>query len=217
MSSMIARNFLFHPFGSHSTEGPGSEGGLTMDIRAAGQRLQKSHLIDELRLLGKEAADPLATLSVLLELEGAFHQRTLHPGCAFDLGFGAEFLAVELCERGFVVPGVHGTHAAIHEELDDAFHLGAMMHSAVQLRLRKAGTHRIACEHLRQRETCAAATEAVEKITSEDGMRSDHGMMDFEFSAAPRSSATHGCGRRHHGNEERQRQSGTDAMHQVAA
>jgi hypothetical protein len=92
-----------------------------------------------------------------------------------------------------------------------------MMNAAVQLGLRQGGTHRIACEHLRQRETCEAATEAVEKITSEDGMWSGHGIKMFEFSAAPRFSATHGWGRRHHGIEKRQRQSGTDAMHQVAA
>ena len=170
MSSMIARNFLFHPFGSHSTEGPGSEGGLTMDIRAAGHRLQKSHLIDELRLLGKQAADPFAALSMLLELEGAFHQRTLHPGCAFDLGFGAEFLPVELRERWFVVPGVHWAHAAIHEELDDALHFCRMMNAAVEFWFGK----RARCftgEHLRERETGEPAAKAGEEITAQDGIR----------------------------------------------
>lgn len=86
------------------------------------------------------------------------------------LGFGAEFLAVELRESGLVVPGVHGTHAAIHEELDDALHLRRMMDATVKFRFGKR-VRSFTGEHLRERKTREASAKAGEKITTQDGMR----------------------------------------------
>ena len=148
---------------------------LAMDVRSAGHRLEKSHLIDELGLLREDVADPFAALSVLLELEGAFHQCPLHARRAFDLGFGSEFLSIEPSQRGFVVPGVHGACSAIHEKLDDAFDFCAVMDATVQFGQRLGNVRRsFTSQQMRERDASETSAETVEEIASRGGMWRGH-------------------------------------------
>src|SRR5205823_13813470 len=82
----------------------------------------------------EDAADPPAGLPVLLEGERALHDAAEPAGDGLDPGAGVELPAVVLGQGRLVVEGVALADAAVHEELDDAPHLGPVVQPAVEFR-----------------------------------------------------------------------------------
>ena len=112
---------------------PGSHAGPVGLNRPGGHHQQPGHvlrkvgmhgvddaeIVDALRHVGKELADPAAGLAMALELEGRFHQAL---GLALGLDVhGRGALAVVLLQQRLVVEGVHVGDAAVHQQMNHAF------------------------------------------------------------------------------------------------
>ena len=84
--------------------------------------VDKGHLVDMLREIGKQGGDGLAAFSLGLELEGALHEAA--NGAAEKPGEFVEplqWLAVPFFERRLVVPGIHLAGATVDEKPDHRF------------------------------------------------------------------------------------------------
>ena len=109
---------------------PGSHAGPVGLNRPGGHHQQPGHvlrkvgmhgvddaeIVDALRQVGEELADPAARLAMALELEGRLHQ-------ALGLAQGLDVhrrgaLAVEFLQQRLVVEGVHVGDAAVHQEMN---------------------------------------------------------------------------------------------------
>ena len=105
-----------------------------MYIGLRGHGHQECHLIDPLGLMREDLTDPSSRLTMLLELERAFHERPGHSGEAFGFLGRPKLLTMQTFELGFVVKGVHWTGTPGHEKLDDAPNFCAMMKTAVEFK-----------------------------------------------------------------------------------
>ena len=90
------------------------EGGDVV-VGFAVQRFDERKVIDVLRDIRILVADPRSGLSVLLELEGRFHQRA---GIAVE-DVDLNLLAIPFGQFGLGVEGVHRTGGSFHEQPDD--------------------------------------------------------------------------------------------------
>ena len=111
--------------------------GIVID-RLGEHRADDAELVDDLRGLGKEIADPGAVLPVLTEPELRSRERqgrliAGHAGQPLSLPHRIrQLLAVALPEHGLVVERLHLRRAAGHEEIDDALRLGRHVELAAQ-------------------------------------------------------------------------------------
>src|SRR5678815_6184333 len=98
-----------------------------MDVRLGRHRHEEREVIDTFGNVRENAADPPATLAILLELEGALHDVARRAGRSFNARTGIELLAMQFDQLRLVIEGIHLADAAIHEKLHDALDPGAMM------------------------------------------------------------------------------------------
>ena len=94
--------------------------------------VQKRHVIDAVGQLRHQAADPLATLAVLLPRPTGFSCRRRGRSETARPCRRIERLTVALDQLGFVVEGVALAGGAGHEQLHDALGLGRVMQAAVE-------------------------------------------------------------------------------------
>ena len=118
--------------------------------------MQESDVIDMLRGVWEEVADPLAALTVLLELPARLDDTALVLVSAASECLDRDRLIVAALHVRLVIESVDLTHSSRTEDLNHTFRLGSVM------RLGEA----FAVQHGRQREATKSARSGLEKLSS---------------------------------------------------
>ena len=107
-----------------------------MDVRLRRQRHQKRDIVHASRRMREQVAYPFPRLAVLLPAPRARHDHTRVALEEFNLLTRIELLSGKFDQSRFVIKRVALARSPRHEQLNDAFRLGAMVQTAIELRLR---------------------------------------------------------------------------------
>lgn len=123
---------VVHPRAQTGTAGEDPAGvhlqhGRAVDGRIGGHRVDEGDVVDAGGQVGKEIADPLAALAILLELPLRPDDATFVPLAAAAERFDRHGLAIEFVELGLVFEGIDLARPAVHEEENYALGLGRKM------------------------------------------------------------------------------------------
>ena len=140
--------------------------GRAVYVRLGRHRHQERELVDDRRLVGKHGTDPASRFTMLSELERTLHHGPCRRGEALGFLLRPEHLPVQPGQFRLVIKRVHGTGAAVHEQLDDPFHLGRMMKATVQCGLRWLERRGFRRQQVRERQGSEATTGMLQKVAS---------------------------------------------------
>ena len=146
-----------------------------MDVGLGRHRHEEGEIIHTRGNVREDAAHPAPTFTVLFPIPRRLHQVARGAGCGFDAFAGIELLSAAFDEFGLVIKRVALAGAAVHEELHDAFDLGAMMQTAVQVgagfgygRLRQQP---VLAEQMGERDAAEATAQTPQKFAARQRMK----------------------------------------------
>ena len=125
--------------------------------------MDKRHVVDALRQLGKKVADPAPALPVLPECPVAALAVTWLRSEELHLTVGIKRLALPLGEFGFVVPCIDMAESARTENLYHCFCLGGVVQARAAIWSRLSFV-----EHGGKRNAAQASTEFPKEISATD-------------------------------------------------